>query len=288
MHNKELLIKILDSIRNVNNDSVISKIKLMLMEKNEEVIDKLFKELGNDENLIRKYIEDYVQAKLLENLKASPNYYQNKDKDKRESRTFQQISKAYEKVWKILEEHGITVFVAGGTVPYFLLEEDSGRMHDDIDSVCSIKDIDDIRKAMKRAKLYNPEWDSMTYTNNKKDYGFEIMVDGVPIGFYPFDYRNGQIYQYTFDPYMCVGKTQTMKVANLSDYVTTYISKKGRVFHTMSLEYIKKSKDHTLGRDKDKIDSKKIIEYGFNPEVYDRIVLPKLLKTHDLKSDIKR
>ena len=50
-----------------------------------------------------------------------------------------------------------------------------------------------------------------------------------------------------------------MPMEELSDYVMTYRGLDGKTYDTMSLEYIKLSKDNA-GREKDIIDSKKIEE----------------------------
>ena len=65
-----------------------------------------------------------------------PNYYNNAKEDNRESRTYTQLKKAYNEIEKILFNQDVYLYLAGGIVPYILLNEDSLRMHDDIDTVC--------------------------------------------------------------------------------------------------------------------------------------------------------
>ena len=59
----------------------------------------------------------------------------------------------------------------GGIVPYLLLDEDSGRLHDDIDTICKLEDVEKLRKAIEEAIV--PD----TYGNN----GVTIKFKGSPI-----------------------------------------------------------------------------------------------------------
>lgn len=194
--------------------------------------------------------------------------------DKRDSQTFYQIKKVIEKVQKLLEENNLNIHIAGGIVPYLLLDEDSNRLHDDIDTICKLEDIERLREIFKKEGFYIPEWDSKSYSKDGKDYGFEMKIDGVPFGIYPFKYENGSITQYSFDPYNKLCKTKVIPIEQLSDYIYTYESRAGKVYDTMSLEYIKLTKDNTK-RPKDIIDSEKISEYGIRTDVMSRIIMYK-------------
>ena len=57
------------------------------------------------------------------------------------------------------------------------------------------------------------------------------------------------------------------------NYVRTYTGTDGHTYHTMALEYIKKSKEQA-GRGKDLKDAAKINEYGYDQELYSTIELP--------------
>ncbi len=209
-------------------------------------------------------------------------YYHNFEEDERGSRTFKQIKDAYLKVRTLLKEAGLTIYIAGGSVPYLLLNQESGRLHDDIDSVCRMEDMPKLRQLFRQAGLYNPEWDSMTYAKDGMDYGFEMKVDGVPVGIYPFTYKNGELTQYTYDPYNHHCKIKEFPVQELSDYIVTYTGLDGQSYDAMSLEYIKLSKDKA-GRPKDIADSQKISEFGYRHEVIDRIALPK--ETQNIRAE---
>lgn len=199
------------------------------------------------------------------------NYYSsNTQKTSRECRTFSQIKEVIIKVQKLLEENGLNLYISGGTVPYLLLDEDSHRLHDDIDTICRMEDIEKLREVFKKSGLYKPEWDSKIYSRDRRDYGFEMIINEVPFGIYPFEYKNGTVTQYSFDPYNKMCKKKTIPIKQLTDYVYTYESRDGKKYNTMSLEYIKLSKDHAK-RPKDIIDSKKILEYGIRKDVMSRI-----------------
>lgn len=200
-------------------------------------------------------------------------YYSNFAEDERESRTFTQIKEVQLKVQKLLDQYGLKIFIAGGSVPYLLTNEDSGRLHDDIDTICRIEDIDKLRQVFINAGLYNPEWDSKTFSSDGEDYGFEMKIDGVPFGIFPFIYdeENKIITQYSADPYNQTCKTKTIPIEEITDYIMTYRGRDGKDYNTMSLEYIKLTKDNAQ-RPKDIVDSKKIEETGLlRPDVLNRI-----------------
>ena len=177
----------------------------------------------------------------------------------------------------MLTNEKIKLFLAGGTVPYFILNEDSNRMHSDIDTICDMKDISSLRQIFTQKGLYMAELDSLNHSKDKQDYGFEILIDDVPVGIYPFIYENGKIIQRSFDPYTKECKEKVLEVKEITDYVTSYKSKDGKVYNTMSLEYIKLTKDNSK-REKDIIDSKKIDETNMiRLDVLNRIEMYKVV-----------
>ena len=222
------------------------------------------------ETLEQQIIEEYLARK--KERQETFSYYDNMIKDNRESRTYEQIKEAYENVRKYLESNNLKLFISGGTVPYLLLNENSNRLHDDIDSVCLKQDIDKIRQVFKSTTYYDKEWDSLNFSKDEKDYGFELNVEGVPVGIYPFSYENGQVVQYSWDPYNKTCKIKTIPVQELSDYVTSYKGADGRNYDTMSLEYIKLTKENA-GRPKDLADVDKINQIGVRPHVMNRLSL---------------
>ncbi len=222
------------------------------------------------ETLKQQIIEEYLARK--KERQETFSYYDNMIKDNRESRTYEQIKEAYENVRKYLESNNLKLFISGGTVPYLLLNENSNRLHDDIDTVCLKQDIDKIRQVFKSTTYYDKEWDSLNFSKDEKDYGFELNVEGVPVGIYPFSYENGQVVQYSWDPYNKTCKIKTIPVQELSDYVTSYKGADGRNYDTMSLEYIKLTKENA-GRPKDLADVDKINQIGVRPHVMNRLSL---------------
>lgn len=192
----------------------------------------------------------------------------------RENIPFQKIKEALELLQSTLEDSKDDLYISGGIVPYIIANEDSERLHDDIDTICNIEDISKLREILNQTEFYKPEWDSLNVSTDGNDYGFEIQINNVPVGIYPFVYEDKQLTQYTYDPYTCQCKVKSFELEKISDYIQSYTSKDGKTYNTMSLEYIKKSKD-MVGRPKDIIDSKKIEELGLiREDVMQRIELP--------------
>lgn len=185
--------------------------------------------------------------------------------------SFKQVKSTLSKLNEILKKTNLKLFIAGGTVPYLLLNQDSKRMHSDIDTICFKKDIDKIRKVLKKTEYYIPTWDSLNIVKDGKDYGLELLVDNVPVGIYPFNYENNLLTQYTYNPHDQTCKIKQIKLDDLKDYIFTYTSKNGDIYNTMSLEFIKKSKE-CRGHKKDVADLKKILETGLiRPNILNRI-----------------
>ncbi len=222
--------------------------------------EKKYEEIIEEINeLVTSIEENYIKLQ-----KEFDNYDRN-------SRTFEQIKNTLVKVQQLLDSYGLKVFISGGTVPYLLLNQDSNRLHDDIDTVCRLEDIERLREVFKQAGLYQKEWDSKNYASDGKDYGFEMKIDGVPFGIYPFSYEDGILTQYSYDPYNMQCKIKTLQLEQLSDYIVSYSGADGKIYTTMSLEFIKLTKDFAK-REKDIVDSLKIIETGMlRPEVMQRI-----------------
>jgi len=245
--NEEKLQEIINYYTNSSDDFIITKI--------------------NDR--IANGIKEYQKQKKQEEM----YYYPDAVENVRESRTFEQIKKGSDILQKIIKKSGLHIYYAGGMLPYILLNEESGRMHDDIDTVCRMQDMEALRELFKNEGLYMPEWDSRTYAKDGKDYGFEIKIDGVPIGIYPFEYKEKKLFQYTYDPYNHYCKIKSMKLEHIEDYITQYNGNDGQTYDTVTLEFLKKLKD-TNPRPKDVVDSKKIESIGIRQKIYDRLELP--------------
>ena len=224
---------------------------------------------------LKKEIDAMKQAtiegrKAKEEKSAEPSI---ENDPNREAQSFEDIKKALSKLQTLTRFVDAPMYISGGIVPYLLLGQDSGRLHDDIDTIVDLKDIHELRKVFKDTPYYNADWDSLNHVQDGNDYGFELNVDGVPVGIYPFIDDDDTILQYTYDPYTHECKIKRIPEKKKENYVKTYTSTTGEVYTTMSLEYIKKSKDR-VGRGKDIKDSAKIDEYGYDEELYSSIELP--------------
>ena len=263
----------------------------------QEKIDRaveMFENSGKSYSQIVKELDD-LKEQMVNDYQAREKkysgiyYYDSAEEDERESRTFNEIKEVQQKVQELLDQKGLKVFIAGGSVTYLLTNTDSGRLHDDIDSICRIEDIDKLRELFINAGLYKEEWDSKSFSTDGFDYGFEMKIDGVPFGIFPFTYdeNNKVITQYSADPYNKTCKTKTIDVEDLSDYVMPYRGVDGKEYNTMSLEYIKLTKDNAQ-RPKDIADSKKIEETGLlRQDVLNRIQMYKETIESDKKERTK-
>lgn len=169
------------------------------------------------------------------------------------------------------------LYVSGGIVPWLVSNTDSGRQHGDIDLICSQEDMELVRKCLRERNLYNEELDSLNYEQDgeKVDYGVDTYIRGVPVGFYPFEYRNGVIIQRSFSPEFVDGK-RDLKVKRISgisleDYITETKLDNGNSIGINTLEIIKATKAMAL-RGKDITDIKQIDKIGINKERYDRVL----------------
>lgn len=259
--NKKDIKKLLISLETPENQKKINYILGRIDSLSEEKLLSLVSEIGTDEESILKYFKDKLKESSSEG---------------RENKTFSQIKITLEKVLKLLEENNLTLYISGGIVPYILLNQDSNRLHDDIDTICKLEDIEKLRELFKTEGFYNPDWDSKNYTQDGIDYGFEMEIEGVPFGIYPFEYKDGTVTQYSFDPYNKKCKTKTIQIEEITDYIYSYRGKNGKTYNTMSLEYIKLTKDYTK-RPKDIEDSKKISEYGIRKDIISRLSMYKVV-----------
>ncbi|MBR6778893.1 MAG: hypothetical protein IKM43_01910 [Clostridia bacterium] len=228
---------------------------------------------------VDKSIAERIESMMVETKVEEQQKYE------RENKTFSQIKNTHEKLKDILLGSDSKLFIAGGSVPYFILDEDSKRTHDDIDTLADLSDMSELRQLFKGTEYYKPEWDTLTYVQDGDDYGFEMIIEGVPVGIYPFRYdqEKSKVTQYTFDPYLKRCRIKEIEVTELSDYVATYKTKNGEEIHCQALEQIKLSKIGA-NRAKDIADNKKIDETGLiREEVYLRI--NPYQQVQDLKAD---
>lgn len=184
--------------------------------------------------------------------------------------TYNEVKNAYNEIKNVLMN--IDLYVCGGFVPYLLLNEDSNRLHHDLDCIVSLDDMKKIRSMLINTKYYVPNDDSINILKNNDDYGLEVKVNGISVGLYPYKLYNNKIYQYSYNS---DNKRFKIKILEdtLNNYLRDYKSYDGRIYKTISLEYLKKSKQIAF-RNKDALDIAAIDKYGYDKNIYESIKIP--------------
>lgn len=185
---------------------------------------------------------------------------------------YEEVVAVYEKVNK-MNKTTAKMYLRGGIVPYLLLGEPSKRKHSNLDLLCSKKDIPMIRELFRKNDYYDPKRDSLTYTVNNIDYGFQAIVDKVKVNIAVFEEKDNGIIEYSFDCHNRIGIIKNIN-AKLSEYIMPYVSSDNKKYMTLSLELIVADK-LMLNRDKDREDIEKIKECnGISEERIKKIPLP--------------
>ena len=221
------------------------------------------------ENIIKSYYELLKQQEYFRQLSEEKEslYYM---KMPVENKTFYELQKTLIKLQNILGNNFEKLYLAGSIVPYLLLETDSGRLHEDIDTICFEEDINHLREIFKLTPYYSEKWDSIYY--NTEDCGFEIQIDGVPISISRATYTDKELKIFDFNPFTNQCTCKIMQTDEISDYFINYFGIDNKLYKCMTLEYIKKTKDG-LKRPKDIIDSMVIESMGFRDDIYERITI---------------
>ena len=192
------------------------------------------------------------------------------------------IISVYNKIEKMNKTRA-KLYLTGGIVPYVLLGEASSRKHSNLDLLCSKDDIRMIREVFRKNDLYEPKRDSLTYTINDIDYGFQVVIDKVKVNILVFEEKDNGIVEYSFDCQRRVGRIKNIN-AKLSEYIVPYVSSDNKKYMTLSLELLIANK-LLLNRDKDKMDIEKIKECnGISDDKIKKIPLP-LVKEEKLIGD---
>ncbi len=174
------------------------------------------------------------------------------------------------------DELGNIVFVSGGIAPWLVSKNDSERKHSDIDLLVAIENMPKIREFLLKHNLYDAALDSLSYDDAEMiDYGVDTYIDGLPIGFYPYERtRDGIIIQRSFTPTEIDGKkdlkTKEIPDMEITDYLAKTTLPNGRPIGISGLEVIKASKEKT-GREKDVHDIKEIDRIGYDANRYERV-----------------
>ena len=195
---------------------------------------------------------------------------------------YNEVLEVYYKIEKMNKTRA-KLYLSGGIIPYVLLNEESGRRHSNLDLLCSKEDIRMIREVFRKNDLYEPKRDSLTYTINNIDYGFQVVVDKVKVNISVFEEKNGGIIEYSFDCHNRIGRIKNVN-AKITDYIVPYVSSDNKKYTTLSLELLIANK-LLLGRDKDKKDIEKIKECnGVSEDKIKKLPLP-LVKEEKLIGD---
>lgn len=185
---------------------------------------------------------------------------------------YNDIIEVYKKIEK-MNKTSAKLYLSGGLIPYVLLNEDSKRRHTNLDLLCSKNDIRMIREVFRKNDLYEPKRDSLTYTINNIDYGFQVVIDKIKVNILVFEEKDNGIVEYSFDCHNRIGRIKNIN-AKLTDYIVPYVSSDNKKYTTLSLECLAADKI-LLKRDKDRIDIEKIKECnGISEEKVKKLPLP--------------
>lgn len=196
--------------------------------------------------------------------------------------TYEEVIKVYKKIEK-MNKTKAKLYLSGGIIPYVLLNEDSKRRHSNLDLLCSKDDVRMIREVFRKNDLYEPKRDSLTYTVNNIDYGFQVVIDKVKVNIAVFEEKETGIVEYSFDCHNRIGRIKNIN-AKLTDYILPYVSSDNTKYTTLSLEILTANKI-LLKRDKDKKDIEKIKECnGISEDKIRKLPLP-LVKEEKLIGD---
>lgn len=240
-----------------------------------ENVDKLINAFTNRNEDI-----DVIKARLEIIFNNSINAY--KEHMEKIGFDYDTIVSVYNKIEK-MNKTKVKLYLTGGIVPYILLSESSNRKHSNLDLLCSKDDARMIREVFRKNDLYEPKRDSLTYTINNIDYGFQVVIDKVKVNILVFEEKDNGIVEYSFDCHRRIGRIKNIN-AKLNEYIVPYVSSDNKKYMTLSLEFLIANK-LLLNREKDKIDIEKIKECnGISEDKIKKIPLP-IVKEEKLVGD---
>jgi len=246
--------------------SELEKASMYVPNENKEKLIMAFKNRNEDIDVIKTRIDT-----IFNNSVAT--YNANLEKM---GFSYDDIIKVYDKVNK-MNKTSAKVYLRGGIVPYLLLGESSFRKHSNLDLICNKKDIPMIREIFRKNDLYDPKRDSLTYTINNIDYGFQVIVDGIKVNIAVFEEKDNGIMEYNFDCHNRIGIIKNIN-AKLSEYIVPYVSSGNKKYMSISLELIACDK-LMLNREKDRMDIEKIKECnGISDDKIKNMSLPVVKK----------
>ena len=246
-------------------NSKVKELESMSMYVPKENVDKLLNAFLNKSDDI-----NIIKTKIDTIFNNSVNAY--KENMEKIGSPYEEVMKVYQKIEK-MNKTTATLYLAGGLIPYVLLNEDSKRRHTNLDLLCSKDDIRMIREVFRKNDLYEPKRDSLTYTINNIDYGFQVVIDKVKVNISVFEEKENGIVEYSFDCHNRIGRIKNIN-AKLSDYIVPYVSSDNKKYRALSLECLIADK-LMLNRDKDKKDIEKIKECnGIGEDKIKKTALP--------------
>lgn len=249
----------------------VKELQAMSMYVPKENIDKLISACENrkeDINIIKTRIDTIFDNSISSYKKVL----------EREEYSFDDLLSTYEKIEK-MNKTKIKLYLSGGIVPYILLDQRTERKYTDLNLLCKKEDMRMIREVFRNNDLYDPKRDSLTYTVNNIDYGFEVIIDKVKVNILVFEEKEEGIVEYYFNSKTKNGIIKNLNV-KLNDYIVPYVSSDNKKYVTKSLELIIADK-LLLNRDKDKKDIEKIQECnGISMDKIKKIPLPLVKEEH--------
>lgn len=256
-------------------NSKVKELEEMSMYVPKENVDKLlaaFLNRNEDINIIKTRIDTIFNNSISA-------YKENLEKI---GFSYEDVLKVYGKIEK-MNKTSAKLYLAGGLIPYVLLNEDSKRRHNNLDLLCNKEDARMIREVFRKNDLYEPKRDSLTYTINDIDYGFQVVIDKIKVNIAVFEEKEEGIIEYSFDCHRRIGRIKHIN-AKLNDYIVPYVAADNKKYNTLSLEFLVADK-LLLKRDKDKKDIEKISECnGISEDKIKKIPLP-LVKEEKLVGD---
>ena len=232
-----------------NKINELSSLGMFVPKDNAEKLKKAFLNRNEDINIIKTRIDTIFNNSVNA-------YKENLDKI---GSPYNDIIKVYEKIVG-MNKVKTPIYLAGGIIPYVLLNEDSERKHSNLDLLCKKDDAKIVREIFRNNKLYEPKRDSLTYTIDGTDYGFEVVIDNIKVDIALYEETENGITEYSFDLKSRIGRKKNISV-KLNDYIKPYVSSDNKKYTTLSLEQLIVKK-LVMGRDKDKKDIEKIKECG--------------------------
>lgn len=260
--NKEIISYVKNKVKELES------MGMYVPKENSEKLINAFINRNENINIIKTRI-DTIFTNSIEAYKKALN---------KDTHTINELMRVYDKIIK-MNKTKVKLYLSGGVVPYVLLDENSNRRHKDLDLLCKKEDARMIREVFRHHDLYEPKRDSLTYTVNNIDYGFEVVIDNVKVNISLFEETETGITEYYFSSRNKIGRIKNIN-AKMNDYIVPYVSSDNKKYLTKSLELIIADK-LLLNREKDKTDIQKIRECnGISLEKIKKLPLPLTKEEH--------